>query len=93
MAHMHGVHHLCPQADQPVYTDMVFDLCIQCDEHIRSDNVEFLALLHPDPEHAGQHIYYLKVRLNGVCIGNRAPTIRQIRVVHPLRHPANYAAP
>ena len=53
MAHIHGVRRLHPQADQPVCMDMDFDLCIQCDEHIPSDNVEFLALLHPDPSMPG----------------------------------------
>ena len=78
-----GVRRLRPQEDEPVHVTMNYELPMQCEEKLPNSAVEFLAYVNTNPEHAGQHCYYLKVRLRGIRKGARAPSIPIIRVVHP----------
>jgi hypothetical protein len=54
---------------------------MQCEEKLADGAVEYLAYENTNPEHKGQHYYYLKVRLRGIRKGARAPAIPIIRVV------------
>ena len=78
-----GVRRLRPQDDEPVHVTMNYELPMQCEEKLVDGAVEFLAYVNTNPEHVGQHSYYLKVRLRGVRKGARAPAIPGIRVVRP----------
>jgi hypothetical protein len=82
-AHRQGVRRLRGQSDENVLFEMVYPTPIQVEEQLAPDAFEFNAWQHTDPNHRGQHIYYLRVHLNGVRSSYNAVSVPAIRVVGP----------
>ena len=61
-----GVSRLRPQEDEPVRITMDYVLPMQCEEKLTNEAIEYLAYENANPEHFGQHCYYMKVRLRGI---------------------------